>query len=222
MSNGADRGAELLDCLLQGGEKAVAHFADLSGGECFDEAPEYFLTTYLASSVRRLEKTYAMLEVHVGGTRQEAGAYRRGRPAKSERKNGRFDFIVYWANGNPRGAIEVKSPLCLVHENRLRPDFERLCKTISANHDSSFQFGAFLYYASVSAPKRKHDNASAKLRELIDNIHLRAVTIANKDELAATSWPGSIHRGKEEGDRAWCLAAIVFTRKGGDQYFQRS
>jgi len=77
MSSGADRGTELIDCLIRGGEKAVADFAEISGGEWFDEAPEYFLTTYLASSVRKLEKTYALLEVHVGETREKAGAYRR-------------------------------------------------------------------------------------------------------------------------------------------------
>ena len=220
MSNGADNGTELLGCLIRGGEKAVADFSELSGGEWFDEAPEYFLTTYLASSIRKLEKTCALLEVHVGETRQEAGANRRGRPANNERRNGRFDFVVYWANGNPRGVIEVKSPLWVVDENKLRPDFERLCTSISANRNSSLQFGVFAYYASVSDPKRKHTNASGKLRELIDNIHGRAVDYADERDLAAVSWPGPIHRGKEDGDGAWCLAVIVFTQKGGEQYFQ--
>lgn len=221
MSNGADKGTELLHCLIHGGERAVADFMKLSGGEWFNEAPEYFLTTYLAMSVQKLEKTYALLEVHVGTTRKEAGASRLGRPANKERRNGRFDIVIYWANGNPRGAIEVKSPLHIVADNKLRPDFDRLCTSLSANSDSSFQFGAFVYYADVSDPIRKHDNASGKLRELIDNIHCRAKDYADDHDLTAISWPGSIHRGKEDGSGAWCLAAIVFTRKGGEPYFRR-
>lgn len=227
MSSGADRGTELIDCLIRGGEKAVADFAEISGGEWFDEAPEYFLTTYLASSVRKLEKTYALLEVHVGETREKAGAYRRGRPAKNERRNGRFDFVVYGANDKPRGAIEVKSPLWVVDENRLGPDFERLVASIAANRDSSFQFGAFVYYASVSKPdteakhKAKHDNATEKLRELVAKVHHRATGVANEKGLVATPWPGPIHRGKEEDDGAWCVSAIVFTKKGGERYFRK-
>jgi len=221
MSNGADKGAELLDCLIRGGEKAVAEFGDLSGGEWFDEAPEYFLTTYLASSVRKLEKTTVLLEVHVGATRKEAGAYRRGRPAKNERRNGRFDLVVYWANGKPRGAIEVKSPLWIVDEKKLGADFIELCKCISANDDSSFQFTAFVYYASVSHPKQKHDNSSEKLRELVDKVHKRAEISAKELDLVAKSWPGSIHRGKGDCDDAWCVAAIVFVRKHGERSFRR-
>ena len=221
MSNGADKGAELLDCLIRGGEKAVAEFGELSGGDWFDEAPEYFLTTYLASSVKKLEKTTALLEVPVGQTRKEAGASRRGRPAKKERRNGRFDFVVYCANGKPRGAIEVKSPLWIVDENKLGPDFDELCTAISANSESTFQFTAFVYYASVSEPKQKHDNSTAKLRELVAKIEKRAKSSAKKDGLVAKSWPGSIHRGKEDEGCAWCMAAVVFTRKGGAQSFNK-
>lgn len=221
MSNGADKGTNLLDCLIRGGERAVRDFAALSGGEWFDEAPEYFLTTYLASSVQKLEKTNALLEVHVGETRKEARVYRRGRPANDERRNGRFDLVLYWANGNPRGLVEVKSPLWVVDENKLGPDFGRLCKTISSSRKSSFQFAAFIYYASVSYPEKKHNNASEKLRELVDKIYGRATTFAKDLDLVAVPWPGSVHRGKGKRDGAWCLAAIVFTRKGGEQYFRR-
>jgi hypothetical protein len=223
MSNGADKGSELLDCLIRGGERAVADFAKLSCGEWFDEAPEYFLTTYLASSLNNLDKTTALLEVPVGKTREEAGAIRRGAPSKNERRNGRFDLVVYWANGNPRGVIEVKSPVHVVDENKLGPDFDRLCTAISVNSESSFQYGAFVYYASVSKPKEtaKHDNATAKLRELVTKVYGRAEVAANEHDLVATSWPGSIHRGKDDDDGTWCLAAIVFTRKGGERAFQK-
>lgn len=223
MSNGADKGTELFECLIRGGERAVADFAKLSGGNWFDEAPEYFLTTYLASSLNNLDKTTALLEVHVGETRKEAGAFRRGRPAQKERRNGRFDFVVYWANGKPRGAVEVKSPLWFVDENKLGPDFDELCTAISASDESTFQFAAFVYYASVSEPEpnQKHDNSTGKLRDLVAKIAGRAKGSAEEHKLVATSWPGSVHRGKEDEGCAWCLAAIVFTRRGGERSFQR-
>lgn len=200
----------LLRNLIGAGEKAVADFMDMSGGWWFDMAPEYFLTTYLASSIRKLDETYALLEVHVGETRVEARACRAGRPAEIERRNGRYDFVIYWADGTPRGAVEVKSPICIIDENRLTPDFWRICTTISSSSDSSFQFGAFVYYASVSDPIMKHDNASGKLRNLVTNIHLKAMEMASQYGLLAVSLPGSIHRGKDEDGGAWCLAAIIF------------
>ncbi len=222
MSSGADKGIELLECLIRGGEKAVAEFNELSGGDRFDEAPEYFLTTYLASSIKEFEKTTALLEVHVGETRKKAGAIRRGRSAKKERRNGRFDIVVYWANGKPRGAIEVKSPLWIVDEKKLGPDFDELSTAISASNDSTFQFTAFVYYASVSKPKpnQKHSNSSKKLRDLVAKIHDRAKGAAKEHKLVAISRLGSVHRDNSVEGRAWCLAAIVFARKSGGRSFQ--
>lgn len=185
MSNGADKGSEVINTLIRGGEKAVADFAALSGGEWFDEAPEYFLTTYLASSLLRLEKSSALLEVGVNETRKKAGAIRAGRPAKIERRNGRYDLVVYWANGTPRGAIEVKSPLWIVDEKKLATDFDRLSTTLASSQDSTFQFCAFVYYASVSDPQKKHNNASQKLRSLVDSISSRAKNCASEHGISA-------------------------------------
>ncbi len=219
MNNGADKGVELLKCLIRGGEKAVAEFGVLTGGEWFDAAPEYFLTTFLASSLRKLEKTYVMLEVGIDKTLSEAGAKRLEDPTTGDKR--RFDLVVYSAGGNPRGAIEVKSPIHVVDSKKLNSDFERLCNSISVNNDSSFQFCAFFYYASVSKPKRIHDNSSEKLRELVDKIYAKADKYAKEFDLVATPWSGSIRRSKEGDDCAWCVTAIVFTRKGGERYFRR-
>ena len=87
-------GLELVEAMIRYGEKAVEDFSFISGGEWFDEAPEYFLTTYIARSVGDQGNTYALLEVPVGQTRKEAGASRRGRAAEHERRNGRFDVVL--------------------------------------------------------------------------------------------------------------------------------
>jgi len=220
MADGANRGVELISIMVNAGERAVRDFNKLSGGEWFDESPEYFLTTYAASALKALGKTFALLEVSVDGTRQEAGAIRRGRPADDERRKGRFDIVTYWANGNPRGAIEIKSPMWSADKKRLHPDFSELCKALAADPTSTFQFGAFLFYASVSKPKRKHDNAIQCLRELIERVYDEAKLISQENGVGCVLFPFSAHRGKDEDEGAWCIACIVFTHKGGEKSFK--
>jgi hypothetical protein len=220
MANGANRGVELISVIVHAGERAVRDFNKLSGGEWFDESPEYFLTTYAASALKAIDKTYALLEVSVHGTLQEAGAIRRGRPAADERRNGRFDIVIYWANGSPRGAIEIKSPICSATKKLIRPDFTELCKTFVANSTSTFQFGAFLFYASVSKPERKYYSATQRLRKLIERVHEEAKLVSQENGVGCVLFPFSTRRGKDEDDGAWCIACVVFTRKGGEQSFK--
>jgi len=216
---GPDRGLDLIDAMIRGGEQAVAEFRYISGCEWFDEAPEYFLTTFVASSVSSSKSTYSLLEVSVNNSRKEAIALRRGRPANHERRNGRFDIVVYWANDKPRGAVEVKSPIRSVTEQQIKPDIDELCSALSASKNSTFQFGAFIYYAIVTEPKRIHDNASQRLRDLLERIDSKANEIAKSHRVDCLSIPGTIHRG-ENGGGAWCIAALVFTHEGGLQSFQ--
>jgi len=217
---GPDSGSNLIDTMIRGGEKAVADFTYLSGGEWFDEAPEYFLTTYIASSVCQSKSTYSLLEVSINNSRKEAGALRRGRPANHERRNGRFDIVVYWSNDKPRGAIEIKTPIWSVTEQLIKPDIDELCSALIATENSTFQFGAFIYYASVSEPERKHDNSSQRLRNLLGRIEDKASKLATFHGIDCLSKSGAIHRGDKGEGGAWCISALVFTRKGGLQSFQ--
>jgi hypothetical protein len=204
--------------MIRSGEKAVEDFSLISGGEWFDNAPEYFLTAYIANSVRNLN-TYALLEAPVDQTREGAGAVRPGRPAKHERRNGRFDIVLYWANGNPRAGVEIKSPVWDATTQKIYPDIDRLCSALLANKDATFQFGVFLFYASVGKPERKHDNASQRMRELLDRFEEKAIDRAAQQGAEAVLIRGSVHRGKEEEDGAWSMASLVITRKGGTRNF---
>lgn len=212
MAKGPDKSDEILNALIRGGEKAVSEFDLISGGEWFDEAPEYFLTSHVAMSIRNFEKTYALMEVSVDQSRKDAGANRKGRPADHERRNGRFDCVIYWANDKPRGVVEVKSPIWVASENKLQPDFSRVCSALTANPDASFQFGAFLFYASVSEPERKHDNATQKLRELLDRVEERAKTEAGIHGIRCTPHRGTVHRGNDKDGGAWCISSVIFSR----------
>lgn len=212
-------GLDLVEAMNRSGEKAVKDFSSISGGEWFDAAPEYYLTTYIAQSVGNQGNAYALLEVSVDETRREAGASRHGRPAKHERRNGRFDVVLYWTNGNPRAAVEIKSPVWAATEAQILPDIDRLCSSLVANKDSSFQFGVFLFYASVGGPKIKHDNASKRMRDLLDRIEDKAIKRASGKGAEAILVPGAVHRGKEDESGAWSIASLVITRAGGARNF---
>lgn len=220
MATAPDRGHDLIDALIRGGEKAVNDFSCISGGEWFDEAPEYFLTTYVATGLKNFEKTNLLLEVSVNQCRREAGAIRRGRPAKAERRNGRYDVVAYWANGLPRGAIEVKSPIWVNDRARLQPDFTRLCLTLNANQNGAFQFCAFVFYASVPNPEQRYDNASQRLRDLVSRIEGTALDVAKENGVRRTMRAGAIRRGKNDGDGAWCIGCVIFSNKGGENSFR--
>lgn len=218
MSSGAEPAADLVNTLIIGGEKAFKSFYRLSNGAWLDHAPEYFLTSHAAAAFHSTEKTGAWLEASVFETRAEAAAINRGRPHPEERRNGRYDIVLYWANGTPRAAVEVKSPLWYADVSRLEADFSRLCRTLAAASDSTFQFCVFLYYASVAEPERTHSNARQRMLETIKRINSHATESAKAHGLAMVPKTGRIHRGsKKEG--AWVVAAGVFVRAGGERAF---
>lgn len=214
IKHGPTKASEIIEALIKGGEQAVADFFEVSGGECFDEAPEYLLTSYAAMSIKRVDKAYALIEVSVDLTRKEAGACRPGRPAYDERRNGRFDVVVYWDNGYPRGMVEVKSPIYIDDQTKLNPDFIRICKTLKAHPGSTFQFGTFLFYSYVPEPvdTSVHENSTKRMKSLLDKLEGRASDVAKKHNLQAKLERGPIHRGKSEDGGAWCISAIVFTK----------
>ena len=216
---GSISGLELVQAMICSGEKAVENFSFISGGEWFDEAPEYFLTTHIARSVGNQGNTYALLEVPVGQTRKKAGASRRGRAAQHERRNGRFDLVFYSADGSPRVPVEIKSPVWSATKQKIYPDIDRLSSALIANNDSTFQFGVFLFYASVSKPERKHDNASQRMRKLLERFKDTAIGRAEEKGAKVILIPGSVHKGKEVEDGAWSIAALVITRDGEEGNF---
>lgn len=212
-------GLDLVKGMISGGEEAVTAFSHLSGGEWFDEAPEYFLTSAVAQSAGRYESTNALLEVNVDSTRREAGASRRGRAASHERRNGRFDVVVYWANGTPRAAVEVKSPIGSASENLIAPDIDRLSSSLAVSKESSLQFGVFLFYASVSQPQRKHESSEHRLQELLDRIEQKAKERATSHGANAIPVRGSIHTEGEEG--AWVISSVVIVHPGSERTFSQ-
>lgn len=210
-------GIDILKTMIRSGENAIDEFSLISGGGWFGEAPEYFLTTHVSRSIKNQENVCALLEVSVDQTRKDAGASRRGRAARHERRKGRFDIVLYWANWAPRAAVEIKSPILSASKERIVPDVERLSSALRANEDSTFQFGVFLFYSFVSAPKRKHINASQRMRELLGRIKEIAIEPANRLCADVDLVSGRVHRCNIG---AWSIASLVFTRAGGMRSFR--
>ncbi len=218
MANGVEPAADLINALIRGGEAAFESFRRLSGGYWLNHAPEYFLTSYAAAAIGDTQKTTAGIEVSVAATRAQALAVPRGRPHGEDRRTGRYDIVLYWANGNPRAGVEVKSRLWWADPVRLRSDFVRLCKTLAARPDSTFQFCVFLYFVSVDDPKRDYPNASQRLRAVIEGIGDSAERVADEHGLAALTISGRAHRGGEDPG-AWAIAALVFVRPSAARPF---
>jgi hypothetical protein len=200
--------------LLAGGQTAFETFHRVSGGCWLDGAPEYYLTSHIASAVDASFDGRVWLEASVKETRQLAGE-RRGCPSDKERRNGRFDIVCYWPGEEwqPRALIEVKSPLHAADSLKVVPDIERLCRTLTAKPDSPIEFGAFIYYASVNEPKRKHADAAKKIADLNLSIYERAKSLEISLPVLCRCFPEKITPstvGTDQG--AWSISAIVVRR----------
>ena len=118
------------------------------------------------------------------------------------RSNGRFDLLLWWANGKPRAPIEIK---CQVTEFRkIRKDIERLNKVIHRNKmDSSFEFGMSVFY--TSSKKRTGAAAREVTKQRIDNIVKGAKDLVDNNTIVKFK-SSSI---KVVENSAWAAIAIV-------------
>jgi len=218
-AKGPDSGKELIISMIKGGEKACTEYCKLSGGYWLNRAPEYFLTTYAASALRNFGSTSIGLEVSVNKSRKEANAVRNGRPSQHDRRNGRYDIVLYRADDKPRGCVEVKSSLYSVDRRRLVPDFVRLCSTLNSKERSSIQFSGLLFFASVAAPQRGKDTEEERLNALLMRINDLAKESSEKYNVSQNLLKSKI-RVDPNGGGAWCIGCVVFSNNGTGQNFR--
>lgn len=216
---GPDAGIEIINAAIKGGVKAYNEYYMLSGGFWLHNAPEYFLTTHAALALKKFDSTTLALEVSVKESRKEANAVKNGRPSGGERRGGRYDIVLYRADGKPRGCLEVKSRIFSVDRKRLVPDFVRLCKTLNSKSRSSIQFSGLLFYSSISEPKQGSDNEKQRLGKLIQRVSNLAKESTDKYGVSHTLVQGKIHVDRDWGG-AWCVSCIVFSNTGTEQSFR--
>ena len=124
-TNGPDRGNEIIRKLIKGAENACEEYIELSGNPFPGFAPESFVQAGAARALKKLESTWVVLEEPVAETYKAAQPTRKG-PLKSNVATGRYDIVAYWKNGNPRAAIEIKSPVNALSKAKYAKDLSSL------------------------------------------------------------------------------------------------
>ena len=176
-------------------------------GEWLWCAPEYFSTIYVAREIGKMSAPkYITLENSAASAIKDAGAQGRGKLHSAIRANGRFDILLWWANGKPRAPIEVKCQVLKI--DKIKADIERISKVIHRNKtQSSINFGAVVFYSSCVDDKTF--TAKEKISKSLENILRDAKSIAG-DSCQVLLQQTKIY---VVGDSAWAGAAIVLKAK---------
>lgn len=187
---------------LNGVAKAQKAYAAWSGGEWLWNAPEYMSTVFVAQEIAKLDGVkYVTVEHGTKSAMEDAGAIGRGKLHNKIRAGGRFDILLWWADGLPRAPIEVKCQVVSVE--KIKADLHRIEKVVHRNKkDSSFQFGMLVFYTSC----RKHKGFSAKeiLEKRLENINADCKKVVANCSVKMTN-----SRIYTDGDSAWVASAIV-------------
>ncbi len=133
----------ICEACLDGIDYSFEEYYEWSSGEWLWNAPEYLLTVNIAKKIMELEGgKYLTLEDNVKSTLKDAGDFRKGRLSKYLRANGRSDIILWWAEGTPRGIIEVKHRVYKF--GSFQEDVDRIIEVLKK--DSDIQFGISTFY----------------------------------------------------------------------------
>ena len=155
---------EVIQNTLKGIARAQREYERWSGCWLW-EAPEYFMTTYIAREIasHRNFDYSVTLENSVKAAIDDAGGMGQGRPRNDLRPHGRFDILLWWANNTPRTVIEVKR-----HIRQFRPiqsDVARICSVL--NQADTIRNGLVAYYSSLAdEPSQLRSLMSIRLEEI--------------------------------------------------------
>lgn len=194
--------------MIEGVEKAHEFYETSSGGGWLWKGPEYLISVFVSQSIMNIEGAtrYCTLESNVYKTLKEAQAITLGAPNKKLRHKGRFDLVLWRANGEPRGAIEIKNQV--YSYSVISKDVERLVSVIERNSaNSTFQFGALVYYTYCTDSSRQI--ASKILEKRIKGFKDRAKKDLPK-KIDIKSYSSEIH---EIDDSAWVVDCLIFNCK---------
>jgi hypothetical protein len=130
---------------------------------------------------------------------------------------GRYDLVHYWANERPRAAIEVKNGVKVLNTALFNADFDRLTRTLKASKSSSYQFCAFVYFATIdyrgnSSIQVEKREARAKLDSLSSRINdLATKFVGSKHRpLIRRSYTSKTFYSKFDDEGAWKIGMVLF------------
>jgi hypothetical protein len=214
-AKGPAKGNELIAKLIKGAERACEDYIALSGNPFPGHAPESFIQAGTARELLKVEKTWVVLEDSVADVYKAANTKKKG-PAKSKVAKGYYDLVLYWKNGKPRAAIEVKSPVNVLSKQQYEKDFHRLIQSMNGHPESTFQYGIFLFLTVKKGAKTDFEKSKIELQALVEKLRIEAVSIAaktSKMSLKVSTHEGKFHEIKaDEEQGAWRISAIVFKR----------
>ena len=153
--------------VVAGITRAQHDYEALSGGDWVWTAAEYWITTYVAKEVGDIPGAKLVtVETSAKQAVEDAGGSRRGRPPSAARLGGRFDILLWYANGFPRAVIEIKSQTSI---SPVLEDVDRIQSLLKSRSDSStLSFGVIGYY--FSAKPRRSMSGKDKVVTQIDSL----------------------------------------------------
>jgi len=149
---------------------------------------------------------FITLEDNVEYILTESYSKGKGRIPGEIRKDGRFDIVVWWASGWPRGIVEVKHRYDL---EKIICDLKRICKILHKAKrldDSSLQFGIFAFYTDYYHEKGK---SSDVVKKRIKKIYEIANEIAQSENIQIYSYKlGPVKKDKS----SWIASVYIFKK----------
>ncbi len=215
MNNGPVSGSEIISRLIEGAEKACYEYIEISGRPSPGSAPESYIQAGAARALKKVNRTWVVLEESVLETYSGSQPPKRG-PKKGIVSKGRYDIVAYWKSKSPRAAIEVKSPLNALVKQKYEKDFNRLIETMRGHPDASFQYGIFLFLTVKMGTRSDFSKASQKIDKLVKELGEKAA--AKCLDPVNKQIKVFIHGGKtyslqsETEGGAWRVTALVFKR----------
>ena len=157
--------------VITGIERAQNDYEDLSGGDWVWTAAEYWITTYVAKEVGGIPGSKLVtVESSAKQAVKDAGGSRRGRPPSAARLGGRFDILLWYANGFPRAVIEIKSQSPI---SQVLKDANRIQSLLKSRSDSStLSFGVIGYYFSAKPSRSRsgQDKVHSQVESLVQEV----------------------------------------------------
>lgn len=217
ISKGPAKGKSIITKLIKGAENACLEYIELSGSPFPGNAPESFIQAGAARALKKIDRTWVVLEAAVADTYKSSQPIQRGKTPKSVSK-GRYDIVAYWNNGNPRAAIEVKSPVNVLSKQKFEKDFGRLVQTMNGHADASFQYGIFLFLTVKKSKGTDFKKSKIEIDKLVERLRSSANDVCPKKTTTKHKIRTCLHKGKfhqidsGETQGAWRISAIVFQR----------
>ena len=190
---------------LAGISKAQKEYEDWTGGYWLWEAPEYMVTTYIARQISTIDRTfYLTLENKVRDGLKDAGGGK-GRPRKDLRFNGKFDILLWWANGTPRAIIEVKNQV--TGFSKIKDDVSRISAALT--NQNTIRCGFIAYFTSCGGT----DGPSAKNNVItrVNGVASKVKETVKKKNFKFERYPREVKVMNGE-NRAWTAQVLKISR----------